>query len=229
MKKQFSSNGFLTMSYTWSKSLTDAGSDVATSMNTYNRAADYGLSPLDRTHVFTASWSYELPWLKNQEGLIGHTLGGWQISGIFSAASGLPFNASDSSLGTDPGGLGILGTSGAGPRGDQICDPNANASHGFTQWFNTACFADVPVGQIRPGNAGRNTIRGPGYQKWDMSVFKNFNIKEKMKIQFRAESFNTFNHTNWSSIGATLGSSTYGLVTAARDARIIQFGLKFNF
>ena len=71
----------------------------------------------------------------------------------------------------------------------------------------------MPAGQIRPGNADRNTIRGPGYQVWDMSLFKNFHFNEHTYLQFRAESFNTFNHTNWSSIGATLGASTYGTVT----------------
>jgi hypothetical protein len=125
--------------------------------------------------------------------------------------------------------LGILGSSAAGPRADQVCDPNANAPHTVAQWFNTACFTDVPKGQVRPGNAGRNTIRGPGYQTWDMSAFKNFHFTESRYLQFRGEFFNIFNHTNLSSIGATLGSATYGTVTAARDPRIIQLGLKLYF
>ena len=227
LRKNFGA-GFLGVNYTWSKLLTNAGTDVAAPMNTYARQADYGLSPYDRTHVFTADFDYPLPFLKNRKGALG-LIGGWEVSGIVSAASGLPFNASDSSLGTDPGGLGILGSSSASPRGDQICDPNANAPHTLTQWFNTACFAEVPAGQVRPGNAGRNTIRGPGYQTWTTSLFKNFRFGETRSLQVRGESFNTFNHTNWSSIGATLGASTYGQITAARDPRIIQLGAKLYF
>jgi hypothetical protein len=229
LKKRFSGSGFVGINYTWSKFLTDADTDVYAPMNFYNRRADYGLSRYDRTHVLTADWNYELPWLKSRKDVLGYVAGGWQISGIASFATGLPFNASDSSLGTDPGGLGILGASSAGPRADQVCDPNANAPHTLSQWFNTACFTDVPQGQVRPGNAGHNTIRGPGYQTWDMSAFKNFHFTESRYLQFRGEFFNIFNHTNFSNIGSTLGSGTYGTVTAARDPRIIQLGLKLYF
>ncbi|HYL37323.1 MAG TPA: carboxypeptidase regulatory-like domain-containing protein [Bryobacteraceae bacterium] len=229
LKKPFSRNGFFGFNYTWSKFLTDSGTDVSAPMNFYNRHADYGLSPYDRTHVLTVNWSYELPWLRSRTGFLKYAVAGWQVSGIASFATGLPFNASDSSLGTDPGGLGILGPSAAGPRADQVCDPNANAPHIIAQWFNTACFKDVPIGQIRPGNASRNTIWGPGYQVWDMSAFKNFHFTESANLQFRAEFFNIFNHTNFSSIGATLGSSTYGTVTQARDPRIIQLAGKIYF
>jgi len=229
-KKQFAATGFFDVNYTWSKLLTDSGTDVAAPMNVYNRQGDYGLSPYDRKFVLTSDWNYELPWLKSRKGFLGYTAGGWQVSGIASFASGLPFNESDSTIGLDPGGLGFFGASQAGSRADQVCDPNANAPHTFSQWFNTACFASVPAGVVRPGNAGRNTIRGPGYQVWDISAFKNFHFTEARYLQFRAETFNTFNHTNWSSIGTTRGvPSTYGLVTAARDPRILQLGLKLYF
>jgi hypothetical protein len=230
LRKNFSHGGFLGVNYTWSKSLTDAGTNGATPQNFYNRAGDRGFSPYDRPHVFSANWNYELPIFRGSKGFVKGAFAGWQYSGILSVAAGLPFNASDSSLGTDPGGLGILGAgSGATPRADTICNPNANAPHQLLNWFNTQCLADVPHGVIRPGNSDRNSIRGPGYQKWDMSLFKNFQVAEHLRLQFRAETFNTFNHTNWASIGATLGSATYGQVTAARDPRIVQFGLKLYY
>ena len=229
LRKEFKGGGFLGVNYTWSKLLTNAGTDVAAPMNTYNRQADYGLSPYDRTHVFTADFDYPLPQLKDKGKALRYTAGGWEVSGVVSASSGLPFNASDSSLGTDPGGLGFLGSSSAGPRADQVCDPNQGAPHTIAQWFNTSCFTDVPIGQVRPGNAGRNTIRGPGFQTWTLSLFKNFAFAEHCRLQIRGESFNAFNHTNWSSIGATLGSSTYGNITAARDPRIVQLGAKLYF
>ena len=228
-RKTFASAGFLGVNYTWSKFLTNAGTDVAAPMNVYNRGGDYGLSPYDRTQVLTADWNYELPWLKSRTGFLKYAVAGWQISGIASFATGLPFNESDSTVGLDPGGLGFFGASQAGPRGDQVCDPNANAPHTLLQWFNTACFANVPTGVVRPGNAGRNTIRGPGYQNWDMAAMKNFHFTESRFLQFRAEFFNIFNHTNFSSIGTTRLTATYGQVTAARDPRIVQLAAKLYF
>jgi hypothetical protein len=229
-RKRFARSGFFGLNYTFSKYLTNAGSNAATPQNTYDFAAERGFSPYDRAHVFTGNWNYELPFFRKSKGFMKAAFGGWQYSGIVSAATGLPFNPSSSSRGIDPGGLGILGAgSGAVVRADFICDPNKNAPHLLTQWFNTACMADVPVGAIRPGNAARNSVRGPGYQKWDMSLMKNFYPTEKVRIQFRAETFNTFNHTNWSNIGPILGSATYGQVTAARDARIVQFAMKLYY
>jgi hypothetical protein len=229
LQKRFSGSGFLGINYTWSKLLTNAGTDVAAPMNSYNRQGDYGLSPYDRTHVFSVNWNYELPWLKSRTGFVKYALAGWQYSGILSVASGLPFNESDSTVGLDPGGLGILGASASGTRADQVCDPNANAPHTLAQWFNAACFANVPTGVVRPGNAGRNTIRGPGYQNWDMSFFKNFHFTESRYFQFRAEFFNIFNHPNWSSLSATRLGPTYGQIIAARDPRIVQLGAKLYF
>jgi hypothetical protein len=232
LKKQLPQAGFVTVSYTWSKTLTNAGSNTSSPQNTYDRTAEKGHSPYDRNHVLTSSWSYEMPFFRKSNGFLKNTLGGWQYSGILSVASGLwSSNPTTVSLGTDPAGLGILSAgSGASARADFICDPNRNAPHLFTQWFNTNCVTDVPKGTIRPGNAPRNGIRGPGYQKWDMSLFKNFYVTEKnMRLQFRLETFNTFNHTNWSTIGAGIGSSIFGIVTGARDPRIVQLALKLYY
>jgi hypothetical protein len=224
-------DGFVTFSYTWSKNLTNAGSNAATPQNTYDRTVERGHAPFDRNHVVSASWSYELPFFRHSGAFLRNTLGGWQQSGILAIGSGLwSTNPSSSSLGTDPAGLGILGSgSGATPRADFVCDPNADAPHTVAKWFNTQCMTDVPIGTIRPGNAPRNGLRAPGYQRWDLSLFKNFHITEATALQFRFETFNTFNHTNFASIGGTLGSSTFGQVTAARDPRVAQLAMKLSF
>src|SRR5579883_599606 len=229
LKKNFSNAGFLGVNYTWSKFLTNSGTDVSAPQNVYNRGGDYGVSPYDRTQVLTADWNYELPWLKSSTGFLKYAVAGWQVSGIASFATGLPFTESDSTVGLDPGGLGFFGASSAGARGDQVCDPNQNAPHTLQQWFNTACFANVPTGVVRPGNAGRYTIRGPGYQTWDLAAMKNFHFTESSYLQVRGEFFNAFNHTNFASIGVTRLSPTYGQVTAARDPRIIQLAAKIYF
>lgn len=230
VQKRFTGNSVLNFSYTWSKNMTDNQTDRSTApQNFYNRHdGEYGLGQLDRRHVFTANYVYEFPWMKNQEGVLGHLVGGWEISGITTYNSGTPLTIG-TLAGTDPAGLGILGPSAASPRPDMVGNPNANEPHTITQWFNTAAFADVPVGAIRPGNAGRGTIRGPGFGRWDFSVFKNIKVYENFGIQFRTEMFNVFNHTNFNGVNTTLGSSAFGRVTSTRDPRIIQFGLKFNF
>jgi hypothetical protein len=214
---------------TWSKALTDNQTDRSTApQNFYDRRAEYGRSQLDRTHVFNLNFVYELPWFREQQGLGGRILGGWQLSGIYSANSGSPLTVTTS--GVDPAGLGILGSSQAGPRPDMIGEPNKNAPHTFERWFNTQAFANVPAGVIRPGNAGRGVVRAPGYNRLDFSVFKNIRVTEDMRFQFRAESFNTLNHTNPSTVGTALATtSTFGRVTATRDPRIIQLALKFYF
>jgi hypothetical protein len=95
------------------------------------------------------------------------------------------------------------------------------------QWFNTAAFRAPAFGFF--GNAGRNLVRGPGINKWDIGVLKNFVLKENTRLQFRWETFNTFNHTNFNGVSASLGAGNFGQVTSARDPRTMQFGLKFEF
>src|SRR5262249_56829132 len=123
-----------------------------------------------------------------------HVLGGWEVSGIFSAQTGSHLTAS---LSADPAGLGVRdGNSFAGGRPNLVGDPNANAPHLITQWFNKSAFAAVPAGVIAGGNAGRGTIVGPRYFRWDASLFKNFKLNERFNLQFRAESVNVLNPTH---------------------------------
>jgi hypothetical protein len=230
LQKRFSGESLVDINYTWSHALTDAQSDRSSApQNTYDIAAEYGRSSLDRKNILTADFVYELPFLRQQHGAVGRMAGGWEFSGIVSMNSGLPFTATISD-GLDPGGLGFLGPSAAGPRPDQVGDPQSGPGrHTFLHWFNTAAFAPVPGNQVRPGNARRGTINGPGFQRWDLSLFKNVKVTEGTAFQFRLETFNTFNHTNFDSISTSTTSGVYGQVTAVRDPRILQLGLKFKF
>jgi hypothetical protein len=228
VQKRFAGNSSFNLAYTWSKNLTDNQSDRSNAaQNTYDRRSEYSVAFLDRTHVLTFNYVYHLPWFKEQNGLVGRLLGGWQISGISTFNTGVPLTVTSS--GVDPGALGFLGTSAAGGRPDRVGDPNANAPHTIAQWFNTSAFALVPAGQVRPGNAGRGVVRGPGHQRWDFSVFKNIKTTEAIRLQFRAEMFNIFNHTNPLGVGTAFGTTTFGQITSTRDPRIVQFGLKLNF
>jgi hypothetical protein len=215
--------------YSFSKVLTDATSDRSNApQNTYNRAADYARASFDRTHVLTLSYIYYLPFAKQSKGFVGAALKGWQLSGITTFNSGLPLRVT-SGLGLDWGGLGLLGTSASSPRPDRIADPNANAPHTILNWFNTAAFAAVPTGEVRPGNAAATTVIGPGYQRWDVSLFKNFTIREGWRMQFRTETFNFVNHTNYQAVSTSLGATNFGQVTTSRDPRRVQLGLKLTF
>src|SRR5437899_2080724 len=146
--------------------------------------------------------------MKEQRGLAGHILGGGEVSGIVTSESGVPLTVTSS--GTDPGGLGILGPSAASPRPDLVGNPNSGAPHTTQQWFNIAAFAVVPAGQARPGNSGRGVVRGPGIERWDFSAFKNIRIREAMRLQFRGELFNIFDHTNFDALRLTFGPSNFG-------------------
>jgi hypothetical protein len=110
-----------------------------------------------------------------------------------------------------------------------IADPNSGAPHTIAKWFNTNAFANVPAGAIRPGNASRGSVLGPGYGRWDLALARVIKIKEGLKLQLRGEMFNMFNHTNPLNISTTLTDPLFGQVTSARDPRLVQLGLKLNF
>jgi hypothetical protein len=221
--------------------MTDNASDRSSSpQDFYNRRLDYALAQFDRKHVFTANGIYQLPFYKDQKGAIGKTLGGWQVSGITYFNTGLPFTVT--TTGTDSAALGILGSSAAGFRPDNICNPTA----GFTnagqyasvggaipsKVFNTACFANIPTTDHRLGTSGRSVVRGPGFERVDLSIAKNltFGPEGRFRFQLRGEATNAFNHANANGLGIALSSpSTFGTITSFRDPRIFQLGAKFYF
>jgi hypothetical protein len=227
VQKRFRGNSLVAFNYTYSHILTTSQSDFRTPQNSYNIQAEYGPGQFDRRHIFNTAFVYELPWNQKQEGFAGHLLGGWEFSGIVYIYSGLPLTATAS---RDPAGLGLRdGNSFAGGRPDSIGDPNSGAPHTVAQWFNKAAFQLVPAGTIRPGNVPRGSIIGPGAERWDLSLFKNTRLTEILKLQFRAEAINVFNHTNFNGVGTSFTAGTFGQVTSSRDPRIMQLALKLSF
>ena len=236
--QSFRGAGRFNLSYTWSKNLTDNGSDRSNApQNSYNwHEGEYGPSPGDRKQVLTLNYIYTLPALKNSR-LLGLAFGGWQFSGLAAFYTGLPLTVTTSSL--DPAGLGLLGSSSASSRPDMICDPNANAPKAFAgipnaanTYFNTACFAAVPQGAVRPGNAGRGVVRGPGFANMDASLMKSFNLVSdgRARLQLRLESFNTLNLVEPNGYSSTnITSSTFGVISSFRAPRRVQLAVKINF
>ena len=149
LHKSFGGAGLVGLSYTWSKVLTNAGSDRSnTPQNTYNWAAERGPAPFDRTQILTANYVYTIPFVHQAPALAKQALGGWEFSGIITAYTGLPSTVSTSSV--DPAGVGLLAnTANISNRPDQICDGNQNGLHQYggaaqevaqkLNWFNTAC------------------------------------------------------------------------------------------
>jgi hypothetical protein len=240
-RKTFRSAGLFNAAYTWSKNLTDSGSDRSDApQNSYNwHEGEYGPYPGDRQQVLTLSYVYTIPMFAHSRGPVAYALKGWELTGIISAYTGQPLTVTTS--GVDPAGAGFLGFSSfSGPRPDVICDPRANhkaqyggsaqsSAQGLT-WFNTACFAAVPQGAVRPGNAGRGVIRGPGFFNADASLIKNFRLTEKLKAQFRGEAFNVLNWVNPNGFASTNTTNTvFGQISTFRAARRVQLALKVTF
>jgi hypothetical protein len=180
------------------------------------------------------------------------------LSGIYAVNSGLPLTATMSAGGTvfyngatslynptltnggvasDAAGLGIIGPSAASLRPNQVLDPNngygTQTLHKRLSWFNTTAFVAPSAASYQVGNERRNVINGPGFNRMDVGVFRNFRIFRESVFQLRGEAFNVLNHTNWSTVNTTATSSTagaaFGQVTAARDPRLIQVGGKLSF
>ena len=240
LRKQFGAAGLLGASYTWSKVMTDIGSDRGnTPQNTYNISAERGPAPFNRTQILSLNYVYSLPFFRRGHNMAALALGGWELSGIISAYTGQPSTVTTSSA--DPAGLGLLSDGNIGDRPDQVCNGNLNGPHQYAgaaqsaaqklSWFNTGCWAAVPNGVIRPGNTGRYTITGPGFFNWDASLFKNFSLgTERVKLQLRGEAFNSLNWVNPSGFASTnITVSTFGEISSFRAARRMQIAAKINF
>lgn len=221
-RKELTGGGTVTASYTWANAMGNAN----TPQNSANLAAEYAHTNTDRKNVFNASYVYPLPFYRAQQGVVGHILGGFQSSGIISYGSGEYVTAT--TTGVDPGGLGLLVGPATG-RPDYVSNPNTGAPHTVKQWFNTAAFQKVPAGVYQPGNTHPFSIQGPGYESWDLSVYRNVRLHEQANFQLRAEAYNAFNHPNFTSLGTTLGNSNFGQVTGEASPRVMQFGAKITF
>ena len=231
------------IAYTWGKTLTDQSNDRdSATYDTYDPRLDYGPAQLNQPQTFVANYVYELPFHDKQNGLAGHLLGGWELSGITQFYSGqsqtitqpldpfdciTPTGANTGCIpGTYPGGINIDLDFGAHitPRPDQVAAVHLPKTQ--AQWFSTGSFANA-IGHF--GNAEQGSFLGPGLDLWDMSAIKNIKIGERARLQFRGEFFNAFNHNSFSGITTNTGSGSYGQATSSHDPREIQLGGKFVF
>jgi hypothetical protein len=257
--KKFSGKSMIDANYTWSRDLTNAQNDYSTEpQNIYDLGKEYGRAADDRKQVLMVDGVYELPWMRDQRGVVGHAIGGWEVSGILALNSGLPLTISESAAYTinytyqgtaytgaynnqnnggyitDAAGIGVLGNTNAGLRPSQIGNPNkANGStiHNRFQWFYEGAFAAPPASTSggQVGNEHRGVISAPGFERIDLGLFRNIKLQRGMNVQIRGEAYNLFNHTNLGSPTVSASSSLFGQITGARDNRIMQIAGKFTF
>jgi hypothetical protein len=245
-ERRFSSGFGVWASYTYSRSIDDDSvtaqpttANSALPQNSFDLRAERGPSDFNATHRAVVSYIYQLPFgtgkrfLNGSNRVLDGVFGGWQINGITTAQTGSPFtpiiSGGDTAINAGSGGnvrANVIGN----PLGGT--DPSGQPFHrSANEWFNPAAYA-IPVNMF--GNAGRDSLIGPGFVDFDFSLFKSFKVTERVKLEFRSEFFNIFNHLNLglpnAQIDAAAGGENPGqILTELGNPRQIQFALKLLF
>lgn len=233
MDHRFSSGLSVTSAFTWGKGMDYQQGDDGGLMWQMNVRRNYARTDWDRTLSFTQSYVYELPWGVGKHwlrsGPAARVLGNWQLSGVLSLMTGTPFTitASGSSLNTP----------GESQTANQVASVDLLHGINTSPWFSTSSFTQ-PTG-VAFGTTGRNIMSGPGLFALNLSLFKNFQITERARLELRCETFNFTNTPQFSNPSGSLTSSTFGLVTGTIGSgtgvngtgggRAVQLGVKVTF
>ncbi len=220
---RFSNNFTALANYTWSHCIGDGdqsnGGGIGNQyQNPNSRAAEYGNCITDRRQLFNASFVWQSPRLGGE--WMGRVLGGWRLSGIFTATAGTPLNVT---VGTD---VALAGEGSVQDRPNLVGNP-AVSRPTPQLWFNTLAFAKAATGSY--GNLGRDTLTGPGQWDLDAALSRLFSLHERSKLEFRAEAFNLLNHTRLGNPATAMSSATFGQIASAADPRIVQGAVKITF
>lgn len=221
--RTFSSGLSYGLQYSFIKTLNSQEYDATPPTDPQNLAYDRGNDPLIRHSSLVANYVYELPFgrgkhfLSSLPPVANAVLGNWETSGIVTLQSGLPYSVTfDSS---------VQGWTSS--RADIVGNPHVS-NRGLQQWFNPAAFG-LPA-PYTYGNSGANAFFGPGYNDWDLGVFKNFILPEKVRLQFRTEFFNAINHPAFSNPISDISSPSVATVNSTSNSpRVIQFALRADF
>jgi hypothetical protein len=231
----------LNFAYTYSHSIDDSSDRYDGSFtDTYNPAANRASSNFDERHVLNFGYVWDIPLFK-KPGITHTLLGGWQYSGITTFSTGSPFSVI---YPTDNAGVG--NGIGSSSYADIVGNPKAGVVQvpqvGFGRVFYNAAAYAAPTA-LTFGDSGRNSLSNPDFINFDMALFKHFAIRESAAVEFRAEAFNVFNHTEWDPIAGQAGSgassngsgtNTFGATGflyagGVHEARILQLALKIIF
>lgn len=231
-EKRFSQGLFFLISWIYSKAIDDAGWPLGPSVtgdsanNPKDLSKERALATFDVRNRLVISYGYELPFGRGRAFLhdlwpaVNHLVGGWQIQSITTIRSGLPFTVV---------ATGNASNTVSGNRPDLIGNPTLpSKEQRVERFFNTEAFQRQRAFTF--GNAGRNILTSDGLVNFDFSIFKNIDVHDKLRLQFRAESFNAFNTPSFGFPGSTLGTPTFGVVTSTTvRPRQYQLGLKVIF
>ena len=222
LEKRFSRRFSGLLNYTFGKSL-DYGSGAGTLWPSFSDPFyfkhDRGLSDFYHKQRLVLSWLWELPRLKGQNAVVRGVAGGWDLNGILTLQSGAPFSL--------PSGIDNSYSGVNADRSDQVLANASVPSPNPKGWFNTKAFAPNAVGTF--GNTSRNLLIGPGITNVDMSLVKNFVVRERWNLQFRGEAFDLANHPNFNQPVGNLSSATYGQITGSAAGRILQGAIKLRW
>ena len=243
------------LDYTYSHVIDLTDGDLATISNPWNFKYDKASGGYDRRHILNANYIYKLPIFNKSTGLLHSVLGGWTLAGTFIAESGLPIAAGN---GGEPDPVGLDGGYTVRPNVVSKIHYNLKNTGSAVQWFDTTtsdltdCPATYSNGvQIQAGGTGplcpstpgwagganlgfgdgtRDTFVGPRRVNFTTSLYKSFAVSERAHFEFRAETFNTFNHTEFNqSVGVTVAGGNYGNITGTYDPRVMELAAKFVF
>ena len=219
--------------YTYSKTLSSAelynNTTQGLAENYSKLALEKGAGDSDQRHIFSMSFTYQPDYFSsNSNAVLRHIFNGWSFSPIIKMRSGLPFTVTNGNVDANLDGS-------TNDRAQLVGDPHLD--HPTAQrWFNTAAFAQnkVVTGVATDGNSPRNLLYGPGYRTVDLAISRDFSLTERVKLRFRAEATNAFNHPNLGQPGASVPaagttSSSFGVISSAGSMRKMQFGLRLTF
>ena len=242
LERRFGSGFSFLVAYTWSHSIdTDSGASFGSpNLNPANFQLDRGSSDFDIRHRLVGSILYELPFGKGKSilgsasGLVNQVVGGWQLNLIPSYQSGVsrsvtsPNTSTISYITQRADATGIDPFSSFTLNGQTITPGEGFGSNNRSlYWFNPKAFSRTAP--LKLGTSGRDILRSPAFSNWDLSLFKNFAIREGMALQFRAEFFNSLNHPRFDPPNVDVSSPFFGQIQSAEPPRIIQLGLRLQF
>ncbi|MBV8819191.1 MAG: TonB-dependent receptor [Acidobacteriaceae bacterium] len=223
LNKRFGSGLFFGAAYTWSRAMTTAQADTTwVRADQYTRAAEYGPANFDRRQVFTLNYVYNLPNMKEGNWATHLVTNGWQLSGVTLITTGAPFTPGFSISGASSQNItGNVTASNNTQENARLamvpgCDPYTHSSDPFNR-LNAACFKAPQPGSLGL-ESGINDLYAPGLIDFDVSLQKEFSIKERVRFQFRVDAFNVFNHSNFTGLNSTLNFTAYPNPVLAANA-----------
>jgi hypothetical protein len=227
MSHHLTFNAFYTFSKTLSSAELHNNTTQGGAQNFRALWEERGRADTDQRHVFSASFNYRPDYYNGGNAVLRNVLNGWAISPIIKLRSGLPFTVTNGSVDANLDGA-------TNDRAQVIGDPHIS-NPSATQWFNTAAFVQnkVVTGVAVDGNSPRNFLDAPGFRTVDLAISREFSLKERCKLLFRAEGTNAFNMVSLGAPGNSVPSgatsTTFGVIRSASSMRKLQLGLRLTF